>query len=712
MPPALFVLSLFWFTKGRFLVQDSEGGKLNDRESECTTDQRIGVLTQALQTPDHPVHKLIETKITEITKINEQSAAMDLVRDEIARIDEFYRAKAEDLALAAMARATEYYKDSLANAKKRSVANEEKMTSIEDRLHVVQQQVQGQLPEAICRKIASIINSMAKTTIEKADQERFRKLASTTSNADHELLEELQNKVLGYDESLQGLAGLPAEISELKVGVKQQMDDLRSAISGQDESIVKLVDTHTLPRAQGTDAEVLSKLQDKIDNHDTQLQSFTKMSNDLGELETEVKTFAKSLRQLSAVVSTVQAMEISLQKHDGQIMELNGASANVETSIKQHEQLEQKIGQIEKNVSREASSHEIILAMQGKIEKVETSLAELGSVRSQVGVLGERTTSFEDRVAHQEELLKQLKVAANDVDNMTARSKAYDDMLNKLHTNVNKLAEDFGSIKGLATIIENHGEQLEYFQKWANEDSKAVKELERITVNTAVDSPPSVSASTAAVHVLPASGAPAKDPQHPSPTSETHVLQGEDVSQTSIPTDLAATATIEDLEDPLSTPENDATPAPNAPAPLLVWSKLSHSVPSPSAGDSNSRLLNQYPDPYTSGSDTLASKPNSPSPQPPTTTPDAHLTPSSTQTSPPQGDARTSTPTSPAATPAAASLHDETMNNRPGHDETGIPEPSDALEKLLADLGEERADGDLEVDVEHAGNGLEDEDTF
>ncbi|KAJ4341553.1 hypothetical protein N0V95_007171 [Ascochyta clinopodiicola] len=672
MLPSLLVLSLFWFIKGRFLIQDSGA-----------------FLTQALQSPDHPLHGLIETKITKATQIDEQSATIDLMRDE--RISEFYKGKAEDLARTAMAKATEYYKNQLASAEKRNVADEEKVKFIEDRLNAVQQQLQGELPQALYKKIASIINSTAKTTIEKADQERFRKLALTTSNTDHELLQELCNKVLCHDESLRGLSGLPAEVNELKVGTKQQMDGLRSAISEQDESI---------------DTEVLSKLQDKIDDHDTQFHSFAKVSSDLKKLETVVRTFAEPLRQLKDVVSTVQAMESSFQKHDIQTTETSGASTSIKTLIKQHEKLAQRIQEVEKDVSREVSDHELILTLQSQMEKFEAPLVELSGVPSQVSMLDERTKSVEDKVAHQEELSNQLKATATDVDNLTTRSKASDDTLDELHTNVSKSAGDIESIngdtkdiqgqahdvitsiQGPETIDEIHGEQLKEFHKSANEYSKAVEELEPTTVDTAadaaVDSPLSVSASKSAINILPASDTSAEDLEHASRTSETISLPEEEVPQTSSSTDPTVPAITEASEASSSKPSNDATPALSVPGPKRHgWSELFKSVSTPSASDSKDFPSTQHPNSHTSGSDAAASSPRSSGQYPPMTTSDESSAPSTTQTSPLHEDTSTSKPAS-----------------RSRYDETEVPEWGEALDSLYAELGEERLDDDAEMYVE------------
>ncbi|XPS76338.1 hypothetical protein M3J09_008391 [Ascochyta lentis] len=664
MLPALLVFSLFWLSKGRLLIQNSEGEKLDGCESEFATNQHVDILVQALRNPDHPVHQLIEMEIAKANHTNEQSAVMDLVNDEIATINEFYKAKAVDFARTAMAKATAYYIGKLADAERNNATTERTVTSIENRLHAIQQQVQGEIPKALCRKIAGIISSTAKTTIEKADQDRFRKLALISSDSDHDLLQDLNNRVVNYDASFQSLVGLPAKISEWKAGIKKQLEDVKSAVSEQDEIIAKFINTYKTPTVLDTDAEALLALQKSIHNHDTQLQSFIKTSADLDELKVEVRTFAESFRRLSATASTVSAMERSLRDHDIQITKLGDATTSMAALMEQREQLEKKTEKVKKDISGEASKAEVAQALQGSIEKIETSLAELQSIPSQVEVLGDRTKALGDELFDQKELFKQLKNIPSDMDVLTKQSDAYEDTLTRLHIVVNELANDIDSIK---------------------------------------------SDIHATATVLPASGASTKDLQHHSSTTETSVPQGSDASQASTSADVAATATLETLQAPSSTPENEVAPGPNAPASLFDWSLIPLPASTPSASNTNGFLSTQIPDSYTFGNDARGSMPHSFRMSPPVATSDALSTPSSTQSSPPHEDANTSRPASHDSIPAADSSHDETMDDWPGYDETGIPEPGEELDNFLADLGEERLDDDVEMGVEEDAEGDSDD---
>lgn len=445
---------------------------------ELATDQRAD-FTDTLENHDHALKRIIEKKSSEAIQASKQVLAEEEAK---------------------LIRVAESYEKELSAVKDSNVANERKVAFLEDQLQKVAGQVQTIEPA-----LTSYIHSETKKTIEDAERDSMRKLILTFTPSEHEALKELHDKFYDYEASVQKLLEVPAQISELKAAMKQQSDRLESSVGRQDEIISRFTTTHTSPATTGADAEISSKLRDEVDTHDKQLQELVKIPAAVNDLKAEFKALTELFQAPTTTSNVLSTFEDKLQEHDNQLKQLSGNQTTIETLVQQHEELETRLDKLAESTIGEQLKDQSILELERKFSIFETSIAEVGSIPSQINALDDRTKTLEAESTYNSELCKQLKTSIGEVETLTKSLASCEERVSHLETSMKSSADNLSDVKnrvpalekqlrnvtthvtGLRIDTNNHARVLDDLRKWVTEGEEDInlahKKVKEVTAS-------------------------------------------------------------------------------------------------------------------------------------------------------------------------------------------------------------------------------------
>lgn len=477
--PALLVFYILCYLKGCVLFHNTQGEKHEFWPFGLAINQHADLLNHALEDPGHIIHQAIEKRVSETVQAGKQDAieacivqSTKLSQDEIFRIEQKHTSLIEDLFIA-QERNT-LLQESLVNA-------EDRVASLEGQMQEFRLQLRGELSEAHSKLITKYVSSIATKIITDADQDRFRKLALTTTNPDHELLKRLHEKFIEGN-----LDGLPSKVSELRDEMRQQKERFRSVINKQGEAIIEITSTYRTPTVIGTEAEDLSKLKDRVDSHDTQLQGLIKISADVNEVDAQLKTFTELHTQPKATTDALSMMQIKLKEHDIQFEKLGGIENAVDTLGTQHEQHKGKTERIETTLATRENKLmkqiKIKEVLETRMEKLESTItAHHVSVAANSESIKKLEMDVKSHVVELNELRKYTSDDDSDIKDLRGKFDLLEEEVESIKSSVADLeGKNLETVEAIDTInghIEGHVKELKQLQDDAGIDFQDIKRL-------------------------------------------------------------------------------------------------------------------------------------------------------------------------------------------------------------------------------------------
>ncbi|KAF1362090.1 hypothetical protein EJ07DRAFT_175306 [Lizonia empirigonia] len=392
MVPSISVLYMFWLFKGHTFVQNPKD------------------FTDALENHDRVLQRIIEKKFSEAIQASKQVLAEEEAK---------------------LIRVAESYENELSVVKESNATNERKVAFLEDQLQNVEGQVQTLKPA-----LTDYIHSETRKTIEDAERDSMRKLILTFTPSEHETLKELHDKFYDYEASVQKLLEVPAQLSELKAGMKQQSDRL----------VFTLLLQALMPRSRPS--------YETKSTHDKQLQDLVKIPAAVNDLKAEFKAFTEHFHPPTTTSSVLSTIEDKLQEHDNQLKQLSGNQTTIETLVQQHEELESRLDKLEESTIGEQLKDQSILELERKFSIIETSIAEVDSIPSQINALDDRTKTLEADSTYHRELCKQLKTSIGEVENLAKSLASCEERVTHLETSMKSSADNLRHVTDRIPALE------------------------------------------------------------------------------------------------------------------------------------------------------------------------------------------------------------------------------------------------------------------
>jgi hypothetical protein len=153
-------------------------------------------------------------------------------------------------------------------------------------------------------------------------------------------------------------------------GFTQQIDRLGSIISKQDQVFTTFTITHNTLDMASANTNLLAKLLDKINSHDTQLLSFVKVSAKVSGFKAEVETFAESLTQLRTTTITLSTMNDKLNHHEFLFTQLREFPLSIKEMLKAIHTHKDRIKEVHRAVKGGKVTQTAVLTSEGKVKDI------------------------------------------------------------------------------------------------------------------------------------------------------------------------------------------------------------------------------------------------------------------------------------------------------------------------------------------------------